>query len=64
MPLPSAHSSVNVAHHCSDAVERAAIRNGPAILAFSCALPLAGIEVDIDEAVILQARGFECVRLR
>ncbi len=53
---------MNVVHHCLDVRECRAVRNRPAI-PVEAALP-AGIEVDIDEAVVLQARGFERVGLR
>ncbi len=52
---------VDMIHHRLDVRESCAIRNGPAALV-ETTLP-AGIEVDVDEAVLLQARGFECVGL-
>jgi len=48
--------------HSLDVRECRVIWNGPAVLV-ETTLP-AGIEIDIDEAVFLQTRGFECIGLR
>jgi hypothetical protein len=53
---------VDVIHHRLDVGESHAIRNGSSVL-IERTLP-AGIEVDIDETMFLQARGLERVGLR
>ena len=53
---------MNIIDHYLDVRECRVIWNGPAVLV-ETTLP-AGIEIDIDEAVFLQTRGFECIGLR